>query len=322
MNYKQLQDLGYEIEENIGNLSTHIGNIESLIRILENPGPEQKSPEWYDLRMQMLTASSDIPAIAGQCYNSKKRKWSRKQVLDQLYLKKCGKGPQFTSNRFTLYGNKMEDVSLLFYRQKTGATVYPFGLLVHPEYPFIGASPDGITSMGRMVEIKNPQTRKITGEIPDQYMIQMIVQMEVCQLSACDYVETSFVQVSEMEYKMDENGSVVAIGVVELEDGFRHFYPQHIDRNQLECIQRQYKKSCLDHPMYIEYYRLNEYMCQTVERNKQFFEELVPQIEQAWDHILECRKDPSLLPPDQENDEHVPKKSVKNSYSRASDPFA
>ena len=46
----------------------------------------QKSQEWLDLRMGMLTASDAASAIGVNKY----------ETPDQLLLRKCGKGPVFT----------------------------------------------------------------------------------------------------------------------------------------------------------------------------------------------------------------------------------
>ena len=81
----------------------------------------------------------------------------------------------------------------------------------HPKYPYIGASPDGInvdsTSglYGRMLEIKNPTTREITGIPKEEYWVQMQLQMEVCGLNHCDFLETKF-SVYETKEQFDEDG--------------------------------------------------------------------------------------------------------------------
>ena len=57
-----------------------------------------------------------------------------------------------------------------------------FGCIQHPEYPFLGASPDGINILkdnprfGRMLEIKNIVNRDITGIPKKEYWVQMQMQ--------------------------------------------------------------------------------------------------------------------------------------------------
>ena len=81
-----------------------------------------------------------------------------------------------------------------------------FGLIGHPKYSFLGASPDRICNhykldgihkskyVGRMLEIKCPLVRKIkmSGPIVDNicpiyYWIQVQLQLECCDLEECDF---------------------------------------------------------------------------------------------------------------------------------------
>ena len=98
----------------------------------------------------MITAS-DFGSILGHSNYG-----SSKSVLKQ----KCGLGAKFRGNVFTRWGTKYEEVATEIYRIKYNTTVIEFGCLGHPKYSFIGASPDGITPDGIMLEIKVPKTRK------------------------------------------------------------------------------------------------------------------------------------------------------------------
>ena len=70
------------------------------------------------------------------------------------------------------------------------------GRIRHPTLPGLGASPDGLIMdgprSGRLVEIKCPITREITGEIPIRYYCQMQLQAEVCDVEAVEYFEIQF----------------------------------------------------------------------------------------------------------------------------------
>ena len=82
--------------------------------------------------------------------------------------------------------------------------VYDYGCLPHPKYKFLAASPDGINDdpesplFGRMLEIKNVVSRKITGIPKKEYWIQMQLQMEVCDLDECDFLENSKIHLELM----------------------------------------------------------------------------------------------------------------------------
>jgi hypothetical protein len=57
-----------------------------------------------------------------------------------------------------------------------------------------------------MVEIKNVVSREITGIPKEDYWIQMQIQMEVCSLPECDFLETKFVEYEdEAAFHADSN---------------------------------------------------------------------------------------------------------------------
>lgn len=152
---------------------------------------EQRTEQWYKTRMNMITASDWAAALNKGKFKNKK----------DLILKKCGKGKVFKGNIYTEWGVKYEDVAIRLYEIRNGTTVYEFGILQHPKYDFLGASPDGITSDGIMIEIKCPFKRKlIIGKVPENYMTQIQGQLEVCDLSLCDYLECQI-----EEYKSEED---------------------------------------------------------------------------------------------------------------------
>jgi YqaJ-like viral recombinase domain len=80
-----------------------------------------------------------------------------------------------------------------------GAVDDTLGRIRHPYLPRLAASPDGVIvdgpRAGRLVEIKSPITRELTGVIPDDYYCQMQLQAEVCDVSAVDYIEIRFTAV-------------------------------------------------------------------------------------------------------------------------------
>eukprot|EP00798_Chlamydomonas_sp_ICE-L_P023480 gene23480-biopygen11151 len=74
----------------------------------------------------------------------------------------------------------------------TNVLVHEFGLLCHASKSFLGASPDGVTEDGVMLEIKCPWRRKIDGTVPMQYYLQIQGQLAVSGLLECDYFEVEF----------------------------------------------------------------------------------------------------------------------------------
>lgn len=166
--------------------------------------PEQRTPEWYKFRENLLTASSwgNILGYIG----------SRKEVL----LQKCGYEPsQFKGNEFTRWGTKYEPIATRIYERRTGKTITDFGCMRHPapENFFLGASPDGISDDGVMLEIKCPPKRVICGTPTDYYWAQMQGQLEVCDLERCDFLECKLAEFNSSDEYM-EHIKMVEAGLI------------------------------------------------------------------------------------------------------------
>lgn len=195
-------------------------DIRRQIEELKNrPQPPQRSQEWYEFRYQLITASNAYKAFESQ------------NTQNQLIYEKCcplpfsvggggvgggGTGslgtdgketerkpvPQVNIHSPLHWGQKYEPVSIMIYEDMYHTQVGDFGCIQHkdPRYSFLGASPDGINidpqneRYGRMLEIKNIVNRVIDGNPKKEYWIQMQLQLEVCDLEECDFLETKFME--------------------------------------------------------------------------------------------------------------------------------
>lgn len=150
--------------------------------LMKNNRIKQRTKLWYTTRARMITAS-DVAAVLGQNpYNSRK----------SVFKKKTGQSRPFRGNRATRRGTQLEPEGLAAYEKKSGKKLWPedMGLLCHDEYPCIGGSPDGITLDGILVELKCPLSREIIpGYIPEHYVAQVQVCMEICNLETCHFVQ-------------------------------------------------------------------------------------------------------------------------------------
>ena len=188
-------------EENVDIIETKIQGLRDI------PQPVQRTDEWYKFRWNLITASNAWKAFESQ------------STINQLIYEKCQ--PLKTSedcekmvntNTPLHWGQKYEPLSILLYERDYNATVEDFGCIQHPRYKFIGASPDGIIvnkscdRFGRMLEIKNVVSREITGIPKKEYWVQMQLQMEVCDLDECDFLETKFIEYPDRHsYENDFN---------------------------------------------------------------------------------------------------------------------
>lgn len=182
-------------------------NRAALARCLALPKIEQRTPDWYAARENILTASDLGQALGKSKYGSR----------TALLLQKT----KFVERTFDAFARRAMDNGVMFepmalraYQESRGdVPVYDFGLLRHPTLTCFGASPDGITALGTCIEIKCPLSRKLTGVVPDHYYYQMQGQMAVCGVTETDYIEAKFERYSVEDYVAAAGGETTAHGV-------------------------------------------------------------------------------------------------------------
>ena len=139
---------------------------------------EQRSQEWLDLRENMITASDAASAIGESRYES-----------EDAFVKKKVLRTKWAGNAATEHGTRLEPFVRDLYDQKFNRKSHEIGLVQHREYPWLGASPDGVTEDGILVEIKCPISRKIESKVPKHYWPQVQLQLEITDLEECDFVQ-------------------------------------------------------------------------------------------------------------------------------------
>jgi len=166
------------VPENVGPLDPRVERLFSRLQYA------QRTPEWYVVRRGLITASEAAAALGIKPFAG--FKGSPREELMNTKLNK----PRNLTGMAMQHGIHHEAEACEFAMKLLGKTNLEFGLLVHPRFPWLAASPDGITTDGCCVEIKCPLRRKIIpGVVPHHYMPQIQVQMEVCDLE-----ETLFIQ--------------------------------------------------------------------------------------------------------------------------------
>jgi len=139
---------------------------------------EQRSDEWLALREQMITASDVASAIGESRYES-----------PEAFVKKKVLNLKWAGNAATAHGTALEPLVRDLYDERTGRKSHEIGLVQHRDYPWLGASPDGVTEDGLLIEIKCPLTRKIEAKVPKHYLPQVQLQLEITDLEECDFVQ-------------------------------------------------------------------------------------------------------------------------------------
>src|SRR5699024_927722 len=108
----------------------------------------QRSPEWYEQRKMRLTGSR-IGAILGLS------PWQKPEdVMREMVREHHGYPSEFKGNPATDHGIFHEQRALLCFMRKTGLQVEECGFFAYGDR--MGASPDGLTSDGGVLELKVP----------------------------------------------------------------------------------------------------------------------------------------------------------------------
>lgn len=147
---------------------------------------EQRSLEWYKLRASKFTGS-DFYIVMG-----KKGITRSNLILKKACERINGYIEEETyTNKDIQRGIELEPKARLLYEIKTNNKVEEIAFCELDD--FTGCSPDGLVGDDGIIEIKSPKDtiyldRCITGEIPQEYMIQMQFNMYVLDRKWCDFV--------------------------------------------------------------------------------------------------------------------------------------
>ena len=274
--------------------------------------PEQRSPEWYAMRKEKLTASSIASAI-GKCHFT---------TREELILSKIEDKP-YESNPITEWGVKYEDIAILFYEELYNVKVLDFGLIPHPTFKAFGASPDGICDdtgndeyVSRMVEIKCPPKRKFTKTCPPHYLMQVQGQLEVCDLDHCDFFQVKIEEYENYEeYEKDifVNDDIIIPGRTYLnypkgvtvsyrkknELKLTYLYPSLNMTNEgyHDWIKGKKVEIINNGDEYVEskWWKITRYECTLIERDYTWWNENVEHILKFYTDMEDCKRDPERL---------------------------
>ena len=175
-----INDCGYRFHTKILNEYNLTQNINQLEYLKTLPTQIQGTPEWMAARKEGLTASNIKKVLYGSI---------KEQV--EIILDKCKTDDVYKKiySPAMQHGHQHEDNGVAIFESRSNREVYEFGCMPHQEFNFLKASPDGIDNMGEMLEIKMPYSR-IPHEIPKpDYYDQMQLQLEVCDLDVCNFLE-------------------------------------------------------------------------------------------------------------------------------------
>ena len=279
----------------------------SKVKAINDAQAKQRTVEWYESRYNLLTASNLWKVFASPAqYNSLIYEKCKPFEIQERHRSAVS----VDSNSTLQHGIRYEPLSILLYEREYNTRVSDVGCIPHPEYSYIGASPDGILMdpayprYGRMIEVKNIVNREITGVPLEHYWIKMQLQMEVCDLDECDFIETRFQPLEHIEDLPDDDRQKGMI---------LYFYPRTmVGETDTTDVSPEYaylpleiapqsdeagewiRTQTAEHPRHIlykkSYWVLDQFSCVLVRRNREWFREALPKIEEAWNTILAERE--------------------------------
>lgn len=151
---------------------------------------EQRTAEWFDVRLGKVTASRvhDLLAQTKTGYST-----SRKNYMMELMVERLTHAKQESyTNSYMQHGIDNEPIARAAYEKVIDGLVHEIGFVMHPAVPMFGCSPDGFVGSDGLVEIKCPNTAQhvdaILNGFPSRYQAQVQAQMACTERLWCDFV--------------------------------------------------------------------------------------------------------------------------------------
>ena len=186
----------------------------------------QRSDDWQTARIGKITASriKDLTAKprTGKALNA--------TLTELLAERLTGQKAECFVNRAMQWGIDNEQNAIASYENATGQFVVGSGLINHPTIPMSGASPDGLVGDDGLIEIKCPETTThtntlLTGQVPSEYLPQMMWQMACTGRAWCDFVS--------FDPRMPENLQIKIIRVMRDDEVIGELEQQVIKANEV-----------------------------------------------------------------------------------------
>jgi len=259
--------------------------------------PKQRTPEWYEKRNNMMTASNLWQTLSSEAQRNRFI-YDKCKPTDRIDHK-------WVSTEGSLHwGVKYEPLTCMVYERLTGAKVGLFGCIQHKDYPFLGASPDGIVInpesefYGRAVEIKNIYNREMDGVPSEAYWIQIQAQLACCDLDVCDFIETRFKEyATEAEFEAETDPERLRGVILHMvpRDGLSNIpLYQYMPLDVAHADYKKWAESVIvdDYAVYKTiYWYMDDVQMTTVVRNMAWFNAALPILQKTWETIQKERVD-------------------------------
>jgi putative phage-type endonuclease len=249
-----------------------------LDELIKKPLIKQRTAEWFKLREDKLTASDLYDAIKNPLSLAKRKL----------------KGSSFNSSSIPAlkWGVMFEPIATQIYSHMKNKKIHEFGLIINDDIEHFGASPDGITEDGVMIEIKCPYSRKIIdGEIPEKYYYQIQGQLAVCKLEECDYIECEFTCIKSEEEYLEIMDEPYTHGIIaEIKSGNEYIY-EYSTENQSQDENINEMKQWNNKGYNLIYWKLKLINIQNVKFNRdKWNNEIIGKINKFYDIYCQEKK--------------------------------
>jgi len=261
---------------------------------------EQRTPEWY-AQMSTIISASEL----GSLFAAPRQRATLvvSKTVPPVPRQQPLAVPSDHMRAFD-WGIRFEPVVKQIYEWKYGVTMKELGRLHHQTDPRCTASPDGLIydcpkneRRGRLIEIKCPVTREITGVIPKDYYAQMQMQLHVTGLDICDYVEASFSspypRIERQEGPSQFDGYIALIRYAESR-GTQDFYYVYSPIQAEADWQPEHAED--EEIVEIIPWRLMRWSEQQVMRSEEWWRSLQPFIETFWEDVEKAKRGEFTIP--------------------------
>lgn len=190
---KSLLNESSNIKQKCENFISSLKLDDNQRRELQEKTKDQRECQlWKDERRKRLTASNFGRVFKARSNNTKLR-----------LIKEILHGDDISNVPSIKYGIQNESVAIKLYERRTNLSVSKSGLVVHKDFPFLAASPDGIINTDGIIEIKCPikanrvGLAKVSLEYLDNngklkkthnHYFQIQGVLEICNRPWCDFV--------------------------------------------------------------------------------------------------------------------------------------
>lgn len=143
-----------------------------------NEQAEQRSAEWLQVRAGKFTGSRFVDVMARNKRTGEPLKAWHDLVWQIVAERMNGQPLEGPSGYALQWGADVEPFAREAYELETGELVQESGFILHPEFDFVGASPDGLIGSDGGLEMKCPKSsivhlQRFLDGMPDEYMPQV-----------------------------------------------------------------------------------------------------------------------------------------------------